>query len=145
MSEQISARSAWSSHPRPSQQPYDLKIFDLVDLRSQFILITLSTSTMQFAMQIIHIMQIVQIGVQAMHGGASPMQVTTEQLAALQASVAELPARDMQPRPMEYQQYGKHEPWYTIMKLIGQLQDLTPGEVAEGVNLVEQVSLPRTS
>ena len=88
------------------------------------------------------VMQIVQIGVQAMHGG-SPMQVTEEQRAALQASMANLEARDLQPRPMEYSQFGMHEPYHTIQKLISQLLGLTPSEVQEGVELVEQVSLPQ--
>ena len=51
--------------------------------------------------------------------------------------------RELQCRPMEFMQFGTHEPYFTLQKLISELLGLTPSEVSEGLELVEQVSFPK--
>ena len=97
---------------------------------------------MKFFLQLMQIIQIVQIGVKAMHGG-SPMHVTEDQKAGLQACADQFNVRELQPRPMEYAQFATHEPYFTVQKLISQLLGLTSSEAQEGEELVEQVSLPK--
>ena len=98
---------------------------------------------MKFFLQLMQIIQIVQIGVHAMHGGCSPMQVAPAQLAALQASMGNVGVRPLQPKPMELMQFGMHEPYFSIKHLIAELLGLTPDEVQQGEGLVEQVSIPK--
>ena len=71
------------------------------------------------------------------------MQVPPAQLAALQASMTNVGDRPLQPKPMEFMQFAMHEPYFSLQQLTSELLGLTPDEVQQGEELVEQVSLPR--
>ena len=97
---------------------------------------------MKFFLQLIKIL--VQFGgVHAMHWGGSPMHVPPAHLTALEESMSSVGVRALQPKPMEFQQFAMHEPYFSIKHLTTELLGLTPDEVQQGEELVEQVSLPR--
>ena len=97
---------------------------------------------MKFFLQFIKIL--VQLGgVHAMHWGGSPMQVPPAQLTALEESMSSVGVRALQPKPMEFQQFAMHEPYFSIKHLTAELFGLTADEVHHGEQIVEQVSIPK--